>query len=68
MSTKLALCDTIMSIMDTHKVYIVRAAALTGRVWLHEFKDEAAALTQIRKYKDKGGYITTLSTIEKELV
>ena len=68
MNTKLALCDTIMSIMDTQKVYIVRAAALTGRVWLHKFEDEAAALTKIREYKDTGGFITTLSTIEKELV
>lgn len=57
-----------MSNMNTSKVYVVRAVALTGRVWVHEFESESDALSKVREYKDSGGYIVTQSTYSKSLI
>lgn len=54
--------------MNTSKVYVVRAVALTGRVWVHEFESESDALSKVREYKDSGGYIVTQSTYSKSLI
>jgi len=57
-----------ISIMNAPKVYVVRAVALTGRVWFHEFDSESDALSKVREYKDSGGFIVTQSFYSKSLI
>lgn len=54
--------------MNAPKVYVVRAVALTGRVWVHEFESESDALSKVREYKDNGGYIVSQSFYSKTLI
>jgi hypothetical protein len=54
--------------MNAPIVYVVRAVALTGRVWFHEFDSKSDALNKVREYKDTGGYIVTQSFYSKSLI
>lgn len=54
--------------MNAPKVYVVRAVALTGRVWVHEYESKSDALKAVREYKDDGGYIVSQSFYTKTLI
>lgn len=54
--------------MNAPKVYVVRAVALTGRVWIHEFESKSDALSKVREYKDSGGFLVSLSSYSKSLI
>ena len=53
--------------MNTQKVYSVRAVALTGQIFTHEFASKQAQQQKIREYKDAAmGFI--ISTVEYDKI
>jgi hypothetical protein len=55
--------------MNTQKVYSVRAVALTGQVFTHDFLSKQEAKTKIREYKDAAeGFLISEAEYDKILV